>query len=394
MELRRDTSIIRLYSGRMKLLAVAISLWFLGDIVLGLENSWVLFLYRALAPINLGVVALIFGLIPLVARFIFRLEVGLLRLAARLSMALLVTGAPILYQLTLTNEVKVILPAEAPQITLLNINALGYRDLSNEVVAAINQNDPDIVTIQELNPAVSTKIEGELKSRYPCRILKPADGSWGMGTLAKWGCKETTANLSEATIGLWIGPPIVIETESSLGVPLTIANFHAIHPHAGIIDPYLELTRGHEQLGGVALDYLTGRVSKPIKDRERAFRELLSEIIGASSGKGVILAGDLNATMRNTVYRDILKAGYYDTWLDKHGVASGGSWPAPEFLGSFLGRALGLGWLLRIDFVFRSAGIVTKEIRMLSTAADEPGNSARGIASDHRGMFVSFGVLG
>jgi endonuclease/exonuclease/phosphatase (EEP) superfamily protein YafD len=376
----------------MKLIAFAITVWCLGDIALGLENSWILFLYRALAPINLVIAAIIFGLIPLALRFIFRHEVRLLKLAARLSIALLVTGAPILYQLILTNEVKVILPPEAPQTTLLNFNALGYRDLSSELIRAINSNDPDIVTIQELNPAVSAKIEGELKSRYPCRILKPADGSWGMGTLAKWRCRDTTANLAEATTGLWIGPPIVVETESLDGVPLTVANFHAIHPHAGIIDPYLELDRGQERLGGVVLDYITGRVSKPIKDRERAFRELLGEIIGDSSGRRVVLAGDLNATMRNTVYRDILRSGYYDSWLDKHSVATGGSWPAPEFLGSFLGRALGLGWFLRIDFIFRSAGLVTKEIRMLSTSAGD--NNALGMGSDHRGMFVSFGFLG
>jgi hypothetical protein len=96
--------------------------------------------------------------------------------------------------------------------------------------------------------------------------------------------------------------------------------------------------------------------------------------------------------MRNTVYRDILRSGYYDSWLDKHSVATGGSWPAPEFLGSFLGRALGLGWFLRIDFIFRSAGLVTKEIRMLSTSAGD--NNALGMGSDHRGMFVSFGFLG
>jgi hypothetical protein len=67
-----------------------------------------------------------------------------------------------------------------------------YPYFSSAVIKEIERRNPDIITIQEVNRAFARAIEARFAEIYPCRILKPADGSWGMGTLAKNPCIERT----------------------------------------------------------------------------------------------------------------------------------------------------------------------------------------------------------
>jgi endonuclease/exonuclease/phosphatase (EEP) superfamily protein YafD len=248
---------------------------------------------------------------------------------------------------------------------VLSINALGFRDLSSAIIAQIERLDPDIIAIQEVNPGLANTLESHFASRYSCMILKPAHGSWGMGTLAKNPCSEIQLKPE----GSWVGPPIIIETTTSLGTPVTLANIHAIHPHAGVLDAYPAIERRTDLS-------VWKKLSQPIHDREASIRFLL-DTIGDSTGRNIIISGDLNASMRNGVYRTIRSRGYKDTWLDQRSVLTGGTWPAPQFLGS-----IGLGWLLRIDFIFRSEALLPIDVELL------PGS----IGSDHRGLFAQFAI--
>jgi len=257
-------------------------------------------------------------------------------------------------------------PADTPTLTVLNLNALGFRDLSSAVIKEIEHRNPDVVTIQEVNPAFAQAIEARFSEIYPCRILKPADGSWGMGTLAKNPCTERTMS----PMGSWVGPPIIIDTATPTGSPLTVANFHAIHPHAGFLDGYPAI-ENRKDLN------LWRRLSQPIFDRQESVGFLL-DTIGDPARRNVVIAGDLNSSIRNGVYATVRNAGYHDTWLDLRSAFSGGTWPAPEFLGGF-----GLGWLLRIDFMFRSESLFPTEIELLPET----------LGSDHRGMFARFAVM-
>lgn len=343
---------------------LGIALWAASDILFSLEYSWFLFLYRVLAPITC-----LFAIIA------FSIQYAATRLGrARLSLGrrsfwivvLCVASAPIIRSIPFIPTYTVRAPADSPTLTVLNLNALGFRDLSSRIIDEIERRDPDIITIQEVNPDLARALEDRFALRYSCRVLRPAVGSWGMGTLARAPCTQRTM----PEVGSWVGLPIIIETTAPTGSPIIVANFHAIHPHAGVYD------------GGPILGENTGltlwaKLSQPIFDRQKSVGFLL-DTIGTPRNRNVIMTGDLNASMRNGVYATVRKAGYYDTWLDLHSFVSGGTWPAPEFLGGF-----GLGWLLRIDFMFRSESLIPTQVELLPET----------LGSDHRGMFGRFAVM-
>lgn len=340
------------------------SLWALSDTLFSLEHSWLLFLYRVLAPVTVAALLVLFLVRCTVA------QVCKQRLSPGSKIVwvwvMCVALAPIIRSIAFIPTYTVRPPADSPIVTVLNLNALGFRDLSSVVIQEIERRDPDVVTIQEVNPVFAQALETRFSQTYRCRILKPADGSWGMGTLAKNSCTERVMS----PLGNWVGPPIIIDTTTATGSPITIANFHAIHPHAGVLDGYPEI------LDRTDLN-LWQRLSQPIFDRQESVGLLLATI-GDPRSRNTIIAGDLNASMRNRIYATVRNAGYRDTWLDLRSALSGGTWPAPEFLGGF-----GLGWLLRIDFMFRSESLCPTQIELLPET----------LGSDHRGMFGRFAVM-
>lgn len=347
-----------------KLSAIVTVAWAISDLIFSLEYSWILFLYRALAPLTLVSTALVFSILVLTRSMRSK------RISPRSGIiwaaAILIALAPIIRSIDLVPTFSVKPPSESPTLSLLSLNALGWHDLSPQIIAEIERLEPDVVAIQEVNPDLARELESHLANRYNCKILKPALGSWGMGILARNPCSEV--NLPQE--GSWVGPPIIIETTSLHGIPVTIANIHAIHPHAGVLDAYPAMQRRSDL-------NIWNSLSQPIKDRELSVG-LLLDTLGDTSGRNIIIAGDLNASMRNGVYRTIRTRGYSDSWLDRHSIVSGGTWPAPKFLGD-----IGLGWFLRIDFIFRSDSLLTLSVDLLPDS----------IESDHRGLFARFGLL-
>lgn len=343
----------------MKGLAIAACLWVLSDSMLGLENSWLLYLIRALAPL-----LLVFTLGASITIGIRSALKGAclsrhLQLAVALSIA--TCCAPIIRSLIRASpfspSTSLASPSNTEQIRLLNFNILGFRDLSTQVIGEINRTQPDIVTLQEVTQEVAHKLRDALSSSYPCQILDPAEGSWGMGTLAKHPCTPISFN----TTGSWVGKPqmtrIVINNR-----PIIAANIHAIHPHAYLAPhPHYGAIRG---------------LSNTVRRREESIGELLDAIKGTTT-QDVIIAGDLNSTMRNTVYELIRAAGYHDSWLEKHSFLSGGTWPSAAFT-----RIGFIAALLRIDFVFYSSTLA------ITTASQLPDS----LGSDHRGLVVEFSL--
>jgi endonuclease/exonuclease/phosphatase (EEP) superfamily protein YafD len=338
--------------------------WAISDLFFSLEHSWILFLYRALAPISTVALALLFTL-SIVVR-VARGKRITIRSNARWLFAIIVAAAPSVRSFEFIPTFTVRPPLEAPTLKVLSLNALGFRDLSSAIIAQIERYTPDVVTIQEVNPTLATALESHFAAQYTCKILKPAVGSWGMGTIAKNPCSEIPIQPE----GSWVGPPIIIETTTSIGSPVIVANIHAVHPHGGVVDPYPAMANRSDLS-------VWKRLSHPIRDREASIGFLL-DTIGETTGRNLIISGDLNASMRNGVYKTIRNRGYNDTWLDQHSVLTGGTWPAPEFLGS-----AGLGWLLRIDFMFRSDTLLPIDVELLPDS----------IGSDHRGLFARFALL-
>jgi endonuclease/exonuclease/phosphatase (EEP) superfamily protein YafD len=141
---------------------------------------------------------------------------------------------------------------------------------------------------------------------------------------------------------------------------VAVANIHAIHPHA-VLRP--EPDKQTDPLRSL---------SDTVRAREDGIQQVL-EAISALNEISVIIAGDLNATMRNTVYERIRSAGFIDSWLVNHSFINGGTWPSVAPLDLALPSAL-----LRIDFVFHSRGLRTTQSEVLSSS----------LSSDHAGLLV------
>jgi endonuclease/exonuclease/phosphatase (EEP) superfamily protein YafD len=240
----------------------------------------------------------------------------------------------------------------------LNYNVLGFEDLSPRIIQEISSRQPDIVMLQEVNSQLAKALQENLRSTYPCQLLDPQEGSWGMGTLSKFPCVE----MPLPQRGIWIGKPQITKFSLPGSKEILAANMHAIHPHIAL------------QRSSGARGWL--RMTDTIRNREATIEALLNELT-ATRIPAVIIAGDLNATMRNRIYENITHAGYVDSWLESHPVSSGGTWPVPGLGGTSL-----LAEALRIDFIFRSSSLRTKSVALLPNS----------IGSDHRGMMATFDV--
>lgn len=245
--------------------------------------------------------------------------------------------------------------SQGKHLSILDANLLGTVDVSDGFYETIDSLNPDIITLQELNPTVAHNILTKFGTRYPCQALRAEVGTYGMGVLAKFPCelKRPATDLEG------IGVPQVIDLRLDEKRQLSVVNFHTFPPHT--------LIRNRP------MDNEIQRLSNTIIEREKFMRSLALDALRRPNA-GAILTGDLNATSRNRVYSIIRNLGFSDAWSVGNRL-TGGTWPSARF-------PL-LSWLVRIDFIFHTSTLVAK------TAETLPG----GYGSDHRGVFATFDLL-
>jgi len=209
-------------------------------------------------------------------------------------------------------------------LSVLDANVLGTVELEEGFYEALERLSPDIVLLQELNLPVAQKILERVGSRYSCQALQPQVGTYGMGVLAKFPCTPTPGPQELGGFGL----PQFIDLQLDTHQQVQVINFHTIPPHT--------LIRNREQ------DNELQRLSNSIIEREKFMRSIVLQARKLPTD-GIILGGDLNATVRNRVYGIIRELGLSDSWSVGDRLF-GGTWPGPHYpLPS---------WLIRIDYIF------------------------------------------
>lgn len=276
------------------------------------DRWWWLFLLNAGTP---------YLLLPLPFIFLFAMIVRR-PLAIAFSVLLLIPGAPLLAAPWMPSITPGYGP-QASQFRVMTFNLNGGHDRPDRVIAAIREAQPDIVALQELNPAIAAALERDLKGEYPYQTLDPQWGVTGMGVISRFPLRRSAAQLPGDH---WVGAPQVVEIDTPVRT-ITLLNVHAIPP----VGPR---------------DWMTWAIGE---------RERQAEAIAAfarNHRKPLVIAGDMNVTPFHRAYR-ILKSELIDVWR-KHGSGAGFTWPGGER--TLLGIPLP-SWLVRIDYIFISGDL-------------------------------------
>jgi endonuclease/exonuclease/phosphatase (EEP) superfamily protein YafD len=150
--------------------------------------------------------------------------------------------------------------ADTFSVLAFNVNA---KNLQHDQILGLLQNvQADLVILQELTPALATKVQNTLHTQYPRMLLLPQDHSFGIGILSRW----SDAELSRVDIkGSWNHALL-----ARFGVGQETCELYALHPPPPI-----------------GADFSHARNTQILA---------IAHIIQASSVRCKMLAGDLNLT--------------------------------------------------------------------------------------------------
>ena len=217
-------------------------------------------------------------------------------------------------------------PSDSETLTVMSYNVLGSNTDTQAVLEVIQESDPDVVALQELNPHIAAALNTHLIERYPYQIMDTRDGVGGHGVISKYPLTESGLSLTQA----WTGIPQVLTLDWH-GTEIFIVNFHMWAP--AIYPPQQIAINFH-------------------------MRELQSQSLldFADSVKApIILAGDANTTSLNTAYT-MLTQTFTDAWVQA-GFGFGHTFPGADSPGSSRPNLAGWlvpQWLVRIDYIFLS----------------------------------------
>jgi len=286
--------------------------WFVANRLIG-DRWWWLFVINALA------LYLFAPLVPLaLGALVVRQRALWAGLVAGVALCLFLYGG-----LWLPRQTPKV---DGPVLTVMTYNVLGFNRCPKCVVATIRQSGADLVTLQELSPAVAAEIAWSLSSEYPYQVLDPQEQVFGLGAISRLPMRAT----GETLPGGWVGQPQILA--------LTFADTQVLvvnaHPYA---------------TGPTDLETVRWSI------RER-YRQAQTLVAFAQTHPGALLyPGDSNTTDQNDAYRMLATA-----WIDSFreaGRGFGHSYPGSDFSGS---KRFQFGdvplpqWLIRIDFVWHS----------------------------------------
>jgi endonuclease/exonuclease/phosphatase (EEP) superfamily protein YafD len=207
--------------------------------------------------------------------------------------------------------------AAGPTLRAMTYN-VEYRNRDvDAIVATLREADADVVGIQELTPELAATLAPALAADYPYQTFNPREGVVGMGIASRYPFEVISPG--DELGGFWIGEPQVVRVESP-GGPLTLMNAH--------------FTQG--------------------RNRDTNARRVATWM--AHQTDPVVVVGDLNATDLSDAHATLTESGLRDTWREV-GWGYGSTFPAANGIMPMARLPVfAPGRLVRIDFVFHSAG--------------------------------------
>jgi endonuclease/exonuclease/phosphatase (EEP) superfamily protein YafD len=241
-------------------------------------------------------------------------------------------------------------------LRVMTFNVLGHHEQVKPILEVIDNGNPDVVFLQELNPQLAEAIEESLSKEYPHQILAPRAGVTGMGVVSRYPIQPISFRLPLE----WVGDPQLM-TLNWKGIEISLVNFH-LFP-SGLGTP-----------GGIKYVY---------RAREAQTRVLAAFAAHAGARGPVLLAGDANVTDLSTAYK-IITGDLLDAWREA-GFGFGHTFPGSDIPGSSRPTLAGYPvprWLTRIDFIFHSSDLESRAA-YLGRVDD---------VSDHRAVIAEFSL--
>jgi endonuclease/exonuclease/phosphatase (EEP) superfamily protein YafD len=213
-------------------------------------------------------------------------------------------------------------PAPAPDLSLLQWNVYVGGVTPEELRRALEQYQPDVVTLQEADLGAIAADEA-LAAAYPHRLVRDGETAPSLAILSRFPIVDSGVPPMDESA--WDMPRVVWARLDVGGRTVTLVNAHPIPPRT--FEPGCSPLRC----------YNAGPRDAQIADVRR-----LVEQLRAGTGDPLLLAGDMNVTEREPAYFDLATG-----LRDAHRVAGAG------FGASWRPAGLGLeAGLLRIDYIF------------------------------------------
>ncbi|MGQ9549311.1 MAG: endonuclease/exonuclease/phosphatase family protein [Roseiflexus sp.] len=293
---------------------LSIATWLIARTAFG-DRRWWLFLLNNVTPYLIMPLALVMLPAMIARRW----------LIAAVSVLLFIISAPLLidpwFRLPRTHDG---LSAQGVPFRVMTFNINGGNDRPDHVIATIRAAQPDIIALQELNPAIAAALERELGEEYSYRFLDPQWGVTGMGIISRFPLRPLAIRLPGHR---WIGTPQAVEIDTP-GKTITLLNFHAIPP------------LGSRQ-----------EMTAAIGERERQAAAINAFV--EAQRTPVVVAGDLNATPFHRAYHILENGALSNVWRTC-GDGTGFTWPGADTF-----RRIPIpSWFVRIDYLFTTGGIV------------------------------------
>jgi vancomycin resistance protein VanJ len=217
--------------------------------------------------------------------------------------------------------------ANGPTLTVMTYNLLGFNENREGIVTALRASNADIITLQELNPAVAESIQRDLAHEYPYQALDPQFGVVGLGVISRYPLHSTSQTLSSTD---WVGTPQVLELDWN-GTTVMLLHFHPFPTN----------------LNGAA------NMEWSVRAREKQAR-VIADFVAAHS-EPLVAPVDFNANDQSTAYA-IATRVLVDSWREA-GWGLGHTFPGAASYGSSRPSIAGIPvpmWMARIDHVFHS----------------------------------------
>jgi endonuclease/exonuclease/phosphatase (EEP) superfamily protein YafD len=208
-----------------------------------------------------------------------------------------------------------------PELRVLSWNVYVGRVAIEELVAAFEAYQPDIIALQEADWRMLAD-EAALDERFPYQLITPDVAAPGLAILSRYPILE--AGVPQLGGDAFDMPRLMWATLDVNGTAVTVINAHPQPP----------------RLSGASCRFMDCYNRGPRDAQISRMRAFIAERM--ATGAPLLVLGDMNVTEREAAYRE-LAAGLVDAHRST-GVGMGNSW-RPSFIEWPLG-------MIRIDYMF------------------------------------------